>query len=61
MTADAFSEDVKKCLACGMDAHLAKPIDPALLEQTIGEVMRKGRNDAARKTKSRPEKPADLK
>ena len=61
MTADAFSEDVKKCLACGMDAHLAKPIDPALLEQTIGEVMRKGRNGAARKTKSRPEKPADLK
>lgn len=27
MTADAFSEDVKKCLDCGMNAHIAKPID----------------------------------
>lgn len=27
MTADAFSEDIKKCLACGMNAHVAKPID----------------------------------
>ena len=27
MTADAFSEDVQKCLECGMNDHLAKPID----------------------------------
>lgn len=27
MTADAFSEDIKKCLEAGMDAHIAKPID----------------------------------
>ena len=27
MTADAFAEDVKKCLAAGMNAHVAKPID----------------------------------
>ena len=27
MTADAFAEDVKKCLDCGMNAHIAKPID----------------------------------
>ena len=27
MTADAFAEDVKKCLNCGMNAHIAKPID----------------------------------
>ena len=27
MTADAFSEDIQKCLECGMDDHLAKPID----------------------------------
>ncbi len=27
MTADAFSEDIQKCLACGMNDHLAKPID----------------------------------
>lgn len=33
MTADAFSEDVKRCLECGMNAHVAKPID-------VSEVMR---------------------
>lgn len=27
MTADAFAEDVKKCIAQGMDGHIAKPID----------------------------------
>lgn len=27
MTADAFSEDVHRCLECGMDAHIAKPLD----------------------------------
>ena len=27
MTADAFSGDIKRCLECGMNAHIAKPID----------------------------------
>ncbi len=27
MTADAFAEDVRKCLDCGMNDHVAKPID----------------------------------
>ncbi len=27
MTADAFAGDVQKCLACGMNGHLAKPLD----------------------------------
>ena len=27
MTAYAFSEDIKKCLDSGMNAHVAKPID----------------------------------
>jgi len=27
MTADAFSEDIQQCLDCGMNAHIAKPID----------------------------------
>ena len=27
MTADAFAEDIKKCLDCGMNAHVSKPID----------------------------------
>ena len=26
MTADAFSEDIQRCLNCGMNAHIAKPI-----------------------------------
>jgi CheY-like chemotaxis protein len=28
MSADAFSEDVQRCLDCGMNSHIAKPIDP---------------------------------
>ncbi len=44
MTADAFSEDVKRCLDCGMDAHVSKPID-------VSEVMKLlGRYIADRKT-----------
>ena len=27
MTADAFSEDIRNCLECGMNAHTAKPIN----------------------------------
>ena len=27
MSADAFSDDIQHCLACGMNAHIAKPID----------------------------------
>ena len=27
MTADAFSEDIQRCLDAGMNAHIAKPID----------------------------------
>ena len=27
MTADAFAEDVQKCMDSGMNAHVAKPID----------------------------------
>lgn len=27
MTADAFSDDIQRCLDCGMNEHIAKPID----------------------------------
>ncbi|MCM1544996.1 MAG: response regulator, partial [Ruminococcus sp.] len=41
MTADAFAEDVKKCLECGMNAHVSKPIDArkifAILEKYIND------------------------
>lgn len=35
MTANAFSEDVKQCIGAGMDAHIAKPLDIAVLEKTL--------------------------
>ena len=41
MTADAFSDDVKKCLAVGMDGHVAKPIDPEHLFAALsGAILR---------------------
>ena len=43
MTADAFSDDVQKCLESGMDAHVAKPIDPALLRRVLEDVISQGR------------------
>lgn len=35
MTANAFSEDVQHCMDAGMDAHIAKPLDMAVLEKTL--------------------------
>ena len=37
MTADAFSEDIKRCLEHGMNAHVAKPIDV----QEVARLLRK--------------------
>mgnify|MGYP002089761761 CR=1 FL=1 len=31
MTANAFAEDIKNALSAGMNAHIAKPIDPQKL------------------------------
>ena len=35
MTANAFDDDIEKSKAAGMNAHLAKPIDPQRLYQTL--------------------------
>ena len=35
MTANAFTEDIQHCLDAGMDAHVAKPLDVAVLERTL--------------------------
>jgi len=35
MTADAFSDDVQRCLDAGMNGHVPKPIDPHKLYQTL--------------------------
>ncbi|MDO4276527.1 MAG: response regulator [Eubacteriales bacterium] len=42
MTADAFHEDVIKASVSGMNGHLAKPIDPDLLYQTLADILGKG-------------------
>ena len=39
MTANAFAEDIRDALEAGMNAHVAKPIDMAVLEQTVKAVM----------------------
>ncbi len=35
MTADAFSDDVQKCINAGMNAHVPKPIDVDMLKRTL--------------------------
>src|SRR5262249_26862080 len=39
MTAHATLEERDLCLANGMNGHIAKPIDPALLFDTLGKVV----------------------
>jgi CheY-like chemotaxis protein len=39
MTADAFSEDIDKCIKCGMNAHIAKPIDVAEIVKTLARYL----------------------
>ena len=39
MTADAFAEDVAKAMSAGMDEHIAKPIDPKVLYQTLNKFL----------------------
>lgn len=39
MTANAFEEDVQRTKAAGMNFHLAKPIEPSLLIQTLRECI----------------------
>ena len=35
MTANAFTEDIQHCLDAGMNAHVSKPLDVAVLERTL--------------------------
>ncbi len=39
MTADAFSEDVKKCKECGMNDHTSKPIDMDVLTRLLAKYL----------------------
>ena len=40
MTADAFSEDIQRCLECGMNDHLAKPIDIQAVARKLKKYLR---------------------
>ncbi len=39
VSADAFDDDVQKCLDCGMNAHTPKPIDPQVLFSLLGQYL----------------------
>ena len=39
MTANAFTEDIRRCLEAGMDAHVSKPLDVSVLERTLQAVL----------------------
>ncbi|MCI8418201.1 MAG: response regulator [Lachnospiraceae bacterium] len=45
MTANAFAEDIRDALEAGMSAHVAKPIDMAVLEQTVKALMKAQEKD----------------
>jgi CheY-like chemotaxis protein len=41
MTANAMSDDRERCLACGMDDHLAKPVELEKLAELLGRWLRR--------------------
>ena len=41
MTANAFQEDAEKCIAVGMNAHLAKPLNIEKMMTTICHLVKK--------------------
>jgi two-component system sensor histidine kinase/response regulator len=49
LTANAFDDDRRACLAAGMDTMLTKPVDPALLYESLLQWLAQGarRRDAA--------------
>jgi CheY-like chemotaxis protein len=44
LTADAYDSDVKACLDAGMNSHLAKPLDPLKLYETLSQLFQKPRS-----------------
>ena len=39
MTANVFREDIEKCLAAGMNAHVGKPLDPAMVLEQLRKFL----------------------
>lgn len=40
LTANAYADDIQACLAAGMDAHVAKPIDPLQMFDALSQLLR---------------------
>ena len=60
MTAHATMEERQRCLAAGMNDHISKPIDPAMLFDTVGRYYKKAEagGTAERKTDANVPGPA---
>ena len=43
MSANAFEEDVHKSLDCGMNAHLTKPVEAAVMFETLGKLIKQAK------------------
>ena len=39
MSANAFDDDLKKSVECGMNGHLSKPVEVDKLYRTLGEII----------------------
>ncbi len=39
LSANALDEDVKQAMAAGMNAHIAKPLDVAVLSKTLAKLI----------------------
>ena len=51
MTANAFDEDGKKSIDCGMDGHLSKPIDINQLYVALNKAINRSKGDKKLKYK----------
>ncbi|NYE61974.1 PAS domain S-box-containing protein [Duganella sp. 1224] len=58
MTATATSEDRVRCIEAGMDDFISKPIQPALMYQTIANWLPERDDNHARDLPARPRQPA---
>ena len=42
MTANVFREDIERCLACGMNDHIGKPLDFGEVIDKLTQYLNKG-------------------